>query len=207
VFGRRRDVALTLRCAVSFAVNWLAPRLPDWLDHQPGRSIRILSSVWNDPADKGSFDLDIRYGTGDWPGCVSHRLTWETLAPLCVPGLRLATPDDLRHQRLLHVLGYQDGWGVWLNAAGARQVDAGRGLHLDTSLTAFAIAAQGGGVALGRSSLVAPELAAGRLLMPFDLAVPITEAFHLLLPEGGSRHPDAADFADWLLSKAEPQAS
>ena len=203
VFGRRRPSALTLRCAVSFAVNWLAPRLPDWLDRHPQRTIRILSSVWNDPADKGSFDLDIRYGTGDWPGWISHRLTHETITPLCAPGHHLITPDDLRHHRLLHVLGYQDGWGVWLNAAGTRQVDAGAGLHLDTSLTAFAIAAQGGGVALGRSSLAAPDLAAGRLVMPFARAVPITEAFHLLLPDSDSGHPDAAGFAEWLVAVAE----
>ena len=120
VFGRRRVSALTLRCAVSFAVNWLAPRLPDWL-----------------------------------------------------------------------------------NAAGARQVDAGAGLHLDTSLTAFAIAAQGSGVALGRSSLATPELASGRLVMPFTRAVPITEAFHLLRPDNDSGHPDAAGFVAWLVAVAE----
>lgn len=82
-------------------------------------------------------------------------------------------------------------------------MDAGAGLHLDTSLTAFAIAAQGGGVALGRSSLATPDLVAGRLVMPFARAVPITEAFHLLLPDSGSGHPDAAGFAEWLVAVAE----
>ena len=60
VFGRRRAEAMTLRCAVSFAVSWLAPRLPDFLDRFPDASIRIISSVWNDPFDKDSFDLDIQ---------------------------------------------------------------------------------------------------------------------------------------------------
>ncbi len=203
VFGQRRTNALTVRCAVSFAVNWLTPRLPDYLDRHPGKPIRLLSSVWNGALDSEDFDLDIRYGTGHWPGFNSHRLTWETITPLCAPGLGLTTPNDLRQHRLLHVLGYHEGWGIWLKAAEAQLVDAGSGLHLDTSLTAFELAAHGGGVALGRKSLAGHALASGRLIAPFDLAVPIDEAFHLVKPAGSSTHPDAELFVDWLLCVAD----
>ena len=202
VFGQRRTQALTVRCAVSFAVNWLAPQLPDYLARHPGKTIRLLSSVWNEPFDAEDIDLDIQYGTGDWPGCNSHRLTWETITPLCAPGLGLVTPQDLRHHRLLHVLGYQQGWGTWLRAAGLTGVDAGSGLHLDTSLTAFELAAQGAGVALGRTSLGGHALSQGRLIAPFPLAVPIDEAFHIVEPAGGPRHPDAAAFTLWLTEIA-----
>ncbi len=202
VFGQRRSSALTLRCAVSFAVNWLTPRLPDYLNRHPGKTLRLLSSVWNDAFDAQDFDLDIQYGTGHWPGFNSHRLTWETLTPLCAPGLVLRAPEDLRHHRLLHVLGYHEGWGIWLNAAGAHQVDAGSGLHLDTSLTAFELAAHGGGVALGRKSLAGHALASGRLVAPFGLRVPIDEAFHLVQLAGSSNHPDAERFVTWLLATA-----
>lgn len=206
VFGRRQTEALTLRCAVSFAAAWLAPRLPEYLDLNPGISIRVISSVWSDPFDKDAFDLDIQYGTGDWLGFTSHRLTHETITPLCAPDLAarlpLHSPHDLRHHRLLHVLGYQEGWGIWLNAAGARLVDPGQGLQLDNSLTAFEISAQGGGVALGRSSLAQRDLANGRLVAPFALAVPIEEAFHLLQPEATKGHPDAASFVQWITSRA-----
>ena len=202
VFGGRRNAALTVRCAVSFAVNWLMPRLPDYLDRHPGNAVRLLSSVWNEPFDAEDVDLDIQYGTGDWPGCTSHRLTWETITPLCAPDCKPTTPDELRHHRLLHVLGYHEGWGIWLKAAGATRVDAGSGLHMDTSLTAFELAAQGAGVALGRSSLASHAFAAGRLVAPFALAVPIDESFHLVEPAGGPRHPDAAAFTDWLTRTA-----
>jgi len=211
VFGQRRTSALTVRCAVSFAVNWLSPRLPDYLDGHPDKTIRLLSSVWNDAFDIGDFDLDIQYGNGHWPGFNSHRLSWETVTPLCAPDLptriALNKPEDLRHHRLLHVLGYQEGWGIWLKAADAHHVDAGSGLHLDTSLTAFELAANGGGVALGRKSLAQHALASGRLVAPFDLALPIDEGFHVLQPAGNSTHPDAAYFVDWLLSVAHTKES
>ncbi|THD85488.1 LysR family transcriptional regulator [Aliigemmobacter aestuarii] len=200
VFGQRRNSALTVRCAVSFAVNWLMPRLPDFLDRHPGRPVRLLSSVWNEPFDAQDIDFDIQYGTGDWPGSNSHRLTWETITPLCAPGCPLQTPEDLCRHRLLHVLGYHEGWGLWLKAAGVKGIDAGSGLHLDTSLTAFELAAQGAGIALGRSSLAEHAIASGRLIAPFALAIPIDEAFHLVEPAGGSRHPDAAAFSSWLVA-------
>ncbi|MFM2390991.1 MAG: hypothetical protein RLZZ437_2546 [Pseudomonadota bacterium] len=210
VFGQRRSSALTLRCAASFAVNWLAPRLPTYFHRYPGKTVRVLSSVWNEAGDAADFDLDIQYGLGPWPGFNSQRLTWETITPLCAPdlpaSLALTHPDDLRHHRLLHVLGYHEGWGIWLKAAGAQDVDAGSGQYMDTSLMAFEIAAQGGGVALGRASLAAQALASGRLIAPFGLAVPVDEAFHLIRPAGSNGHPDTDEFVDWLMSCASARS-
>lgn len=210
VFGRRKGAPLTVRAAVSFAVASLAPRLPAFLAQHPRKIIRVISSVWNDSFDKDMFDLDIRYGTGPWPGYTSSRLTWDCITPLCAPNVLdqnpgLKIPDDLRHHRLLHVLGYQEGWGRWLAAAGLTgpdlRLDPGQGLQLDTSLAAFQIAAFGGGVALGRGALAAQDIASGRLVAPFGLQVQVAEAFHLLQPLGGDDHPDAQLFTDWLLSE------
>jgi LysR family transcriptional regulator, glycine cleavage system transcriptional activator len=204
VFGKRRSEALTIRCAVSFAVNWLSPRLPGFMVSHPATRLRILSSVWSDAFDASAFDLDIQYGTGRWPGVTSRRLTQEAITPLCAPALarRLKQPDDLAGERLLHVLGYQEGWGVWLKAAGAAAVDPGSGLQLDTSLTAFDLAARGAGVALGRTSLSADLRKAGSLVAPFGLDLPIDEAFHVLVPQAPQAHPDAALFVAWLTEAA-----
>lgn len=206
VFGPRRAGVLTLRCAVAFAVNWLAPRLPTFLDANPDISLRVISTVWNGPFDSDAFDLDIQYGTGLWAGFRSHRLTQERLTPVCSPDLGLTLAADLRGQRLLHVLGYQEGWGLWLKAAGVQGVDAGQGLQLDNSLTALELARLGGGVALGRSSLAARDLAEGRLVAPFALALASAEGFHLLEPSLGKGHAKAARLVDWITAEAAQDA-
>lgn len=205
VFGGRRAPELTVRCAVSFAVNWLAPRLPTFFRRHPDVNVRLVSSVWNDAFDQDMFDLDIQYGTGSWTGARSHRLTWETITPLCTSSLAdtLASPDDLRSQRLLHVMGYQQGWGTWLQAAGAHAINPGQGLQCDTSLSAFEIAAHGGGVALGRLSLASRERESGRLVAPFGLDVAIDEAFYLLEPSSQNLHDDAVCFKQWLIESAD----
>ena len=205
VFGNRRTEMLTVRAPVALAVNWIAARLPAFLDLYPKLPIRLVSSVWNADFEPERYDLDIRYGLGKWTGFKAEQLSWEVLEPICLPQVakRLVTPDDLAGERLLHVLGYQEGWSTWLAAANATRVNAGSGAHFDTSLMAFEVAANGGGVALGRPSMAAKELASGRLVRPFDLEVPVREAFYLLSPDEGMAHPDAAIFRTWLLAQAQ----
>ncbi len=205
VFGRQWGAVVTVRCAVSFAVNWLAPRLPDFMARHPGAKIRLVSRVWGDSDDGSPVDLDIQYGSGSWPHAVCHRLTHDALQPLCAPSSvqGLQVPGDLQGQRLLHVIGYREGWATWLNAAGVRDVDPGGGLQCDTSLMAYEIAAQGGGVALGRTSLAGKDVGLGRLVAPFALAVPVDEAFYLMTPVEGGLPADARLFVAWLLAQAQ----
>jgi LysR family transcriptional regulator, glycine cleavage system transcriptional activator len=204
VFGPPQDDLLTIRCAVSFSVNWLAPRLPRFLAQHPSSRLRILSSVWADPFDAEAFDLDIQYGNGTFAGAKSHRLTRETITPLCAPDLvsRLSAPNDLADQRLLHVQGYQEGWGTWLAAARASRVDPGQGIQTDTSLTAYALACEGAGVALGRTSLEGPYRNSGQLVAPFALEVPISEGFFLLEPAATTAQRGVRPFVEWLVSEA-----
>ncbi len=204
LFGGRNSEKLSVRAPISFAVKWLAARLPNFLAAHPKTNVRIISSVWAEDFEAERYDLDIRYGFGRWPGFKTDRLTWEVLEPLCLPEIaaRLHTPNDLAKERLLHVLGYQEGWASWLKAAGATGVNAGSGLHLDTSLMAFEVAANGGGVALGRRSMSGTELTSGRLVRPFDPALPIDECFYLVAPEKGPMHPGTELFRAWLLAEA-----
>ena len=204
VFGNRRTEMLTIRAAIGFAVNWIAPRLPGFFAAHPAIAVRIVSSVWTEPAEGETFDLDIRYGTGHWRGFRADRLSHEVLEPLCTPRIAhtLHTPDDLASHRLLHVLGYQEGWATWLEAAGATRVAAGSGTQFDTSLMAFEVAAAGGGIGLGRTSMAQKEYDTGRLVRPFALAVPVAEAFYLTSPQGGFDHPHAPIFRNWIIAEA-----
>lgn len=207
VFGNRRSEILTLRAPIGFAVNWLAPRMPGFLDRFPTVPVRLVTSVWSGDSEAERVDLDIRYGHGQWTGCRADRLCWDRMTPLCAPGVaaRLTRPDDLAGERLLHVLGFQEGWPTWLAAAGAARVDPGAGLHFDTSLMALEVAAAAGGVTLGRSSMAAPLVAAGRLVRPFALELPAREAFFLISWPDRIEHPHLPQFRDWLLAEAEAE--
>jgi LysR family transcriptional regulator, glycine cleavage system transcriptional activator len=207
VFGSRHSQMLTVRSSVSFSVNWLAPRLGKFTKLHPDKPLRLVSSVWNEEFEPGQFDFDIRYGLGNWRGLMSDRLTWDTITPLCSPKLlkgskALKKPADLINVNLLHVMGYEEGWGIWLSAAGVKNVNPGQGLQFDSSLAAFEVAGAGAGVALARSSIAEKELRSGRLAAPFALKLPVDEAFHLISQGYGRPHPDAPAFRDWIIGEA-----
>jgi len=206
VFGTSGGELLTLRAPLGYSVNWLGPRLHRFFDRHPDIDLRIVSSIWSEELDRERFDLDVRYGSGHWPGYRADRVSYETLEPLCAPSLAegdcgLKSPQDLVHHKLLHVLGYEEGWGRWLQEAEVEGIDAGKGLHFGTSVMAFQIAAFGGGVALGRASMVEHGVTQGRLVRPCDHPVAVSEAFYLLAPEDRRIHPHAVLFQAGLLEE------
>ncbi|MEM8651134.1 MAG: LysR family transcriptional regulator [Pseudomonadota bacterium] len=211
VFGMRRAEILTVRCAIAFSVLWLNQRLPAYLKEHPEMPVRIISSIWNDDPNPQSYDLDIQYGSDRWPGYESDRLTHEWLSPVCHPDLLkgkdgLRELDDLQNFKLIHVMGYEEGWGRWLQSLKLQHIDSGKGYHVDNSPLAYELAEQKAGIALARKSLANELINSGKLVEPFSHRVDIDEGFHLLSPRVGKGkigiHPHAANFREWILHEA-----
>lgn len=207
IFGHGHRSALSIRSSLVFFTHWIAPRLPRFKARHPHVSIRVASNIWVDETEFDA-DLEIRYGQGRWPGMRAERLTWDTLVPVCSPTLisadcPLQRPPDLARHPLLHVLGYEEGWGYWLQKNNAERVDSSRGMQFDTLISALTMAELGQGVALARSSLVKHLLDEGRLVAPLGCQVPTKEAFYLVYPSHSLVNPDAAAFAQWLCEEAQ----
>lgn len=206
IFGQGKSRALTLRCNLVFFTSWLAPRIHRFRERYPDIGIRFTSNIWVDEDNKES-DMEIRYGKGQWPGLEADRLTWDSLFPVCSPKLAdglppPAKPEDLADYTLLHVIGYEEGWGYWLDQTGYSQMKCRQELQFDTLISALEMARQGAGIALGRSSLVKELMARGELVSPFDLPVATSEAFYLVRPEHRYIHPHAEIFRAWIMEEA-----
>ena len=94
---------------------------------------------------------------------------------------------------------------MWMQAAGIKDFDDRSGLHFgQTSLTIQA-ALDGHGVALGDSNLVADDLAAGRLVKPFELSLKAPAAFgyHVITRPDLKDAPMVEAFRDWVLAEAK----
>lgn len=207
LFGKGRRQQLTVRVNLVFFTTWLAPRLARFRARWPEVGLHFTSNIWLDERAKEA-DMEIRYGQGVWPGLRSSRLTWDELFPVCSPllingELPPASPEALAAHTLLHVIGYEEGWGYWLNQTGFHHVDPSRGMQFDTLITALEMATLGHGLALGRTSLVAGMLASGRLLAPFEQRIATSEAFYLACPAHQYISPQAEAFWSWLVEEAE----
>jgi LysR family glycine cleavage system transcriptional activator len=205
IFGQRNRRHLKVRGSLSFLHYWLAPRLADFCREYPQIDIRYISNIWVKEPD-GEDDLEIRWGCGEWSGLHAQRLTWDILQPVCSPTLManspIHEPRDLMNHSLLHVLGYEEGWGYWLKRVGAGDVDYSRGLQFDTLISTIRMAELGQGVALARSSVVEDLLKSGQLVAPFNHRIEASESFYLVHEQNEVLSPDAAHFSTWLVAQA-----
>lgn len=207
VFGHSRTELVTIRATPGFGEFWLAPRLGDLYANHPEVEVRVTSTIWNAEFMETGVDLEVRYGTDEWPELETRRLTREYLVPVCAPSMadRVGRdPRRLADERLLHVDGFRNGWAEWLQHAGAAaEVDAGSGSHFDTAILPIRLACEGLGIALGRWSLVERHIHDGRLVQPFDVPMPVDEAFYMAWPGEEPLRPEAVTVRDWLLRIAE----
>lgn len=211
---------LTLSTVPSFAAKWLVPRLGRFRDAHPEIDLRISASLRLVDLVREDFDVAIRMGRGDYPGLRVDALFGEVMFPVCSPHLLagpkpLSRPEDLRHHVLLHDVDVSasaftavpQAWRLWLERAGVQGIDVERGPVFQDSAMLLDAAAEGQGVALGRSALVAADLAAGRLVKPFDISLPFELTYYLVCPEATADRPKIAAFRAWLLAEAQEQGS
>jgi LysR family glycine cleavage system transcriptional activator len=206
---RGHDNGGTLICRVpsSFSIQWLVPRLERFHVSHPAVNIRLLAMRRMAEAGDPEADIQIQNGVGTWPDVECLLLMREQVFPVCSPALLvgasgITSVESLARQTLLHVSGYRENWGRWFAAAGRSGLAVKPGLHFDQSVTAIHAAVNGFGVALGRSALVAGEIAAGRLVAPFDMKLPAKDAYWITYRKACAGRPNVQAFRDWLLMEA-----
>ncbi|MBW7969388.1 transcriptional regulator GcvA [Bradyrhizobium sp. BR 10289] len=207
------DKVLTVSTLASLAAKWLLPRLTDFQEQHPGIDVRITTSTSLVDFQRDDVDAAIRYGRGQWPGLRADWLMADELFPVCSPSLLrgdkpLRQPEDLRGYPLLHTSNANsDDWRLWLTAAGL-PADIARqpGITFDMIFMTIQAAIDGIGVAMGRTSYVQDDIAKGRLVVPFKIALPADAGFYLVSPEGRREAPKLAAFRQWIVAATQNKA-
>jgi LysR family transcriptional regulator, glycine cleavage system transcriptional activator len=203
------DKVLTVSTLASLAAKWLLPRLTAFQQAHPGIDVRITTSTSLVDFKNDDVDVAIRYGRGHWPGVRTEWLMADEAFPVCSPALLsgsrpLRTPEDLREHVLLHTTNYDDDWRQWLTAAGMpSDISKQPGITFDLILMTVQAAIDGIGVAMGRTSYVQDDIAKGRLIVPFNIALPADAGFYLVSPEGAADPPKLKAFRPWLIASAK----
>lgn len=197
---------LTVTTTDSFASSWLVPRLRRFREAHPEVEIRLTTSDRMVDLAREDIDIAIRFGSGKWPDHHIEVLFEEDVFPVCSPALvatgpPLNGPADLRHHTLIHDDMIPD-WATWLRAAGvADQVDFTKGPYYTRSNLVIQAAIAGEGIALGRSALVATDMAEGRLVKPFEFSLPSEYCFYFVCLPGAIERAKVAAFRDWLFEE------
>jgi LysR family glycine cleavage system transcriptional activator len=207
-----RDGVLTVSTTASLAAKWLVTRVAGFQEANPGIEVRLSTSSHLVDFQREEVDMAVRYGLGSWPGLRANWLMAEDIFPVCSPSLltgenALRTPADLDHHTLLHASASREDWQLWLTAAGLpASIAARRGLTFDQSFMTSQAAVEGLGVAMGRARLVEADIAAGLLVVPFDVVLPTDAGYYIVAPEATADAPKIALFRQWLIGSVDPGA-
>lgn len=199
---------LTVSVSPNFAAKWLVARIGRFTEAYPDIDLRLSASLRHVDLHREDVDVAVRHGEIDqWPDLDAVCLMAETLFPVCSPSLMegphpIDRPENLAHHTLIHLDNRED-WIKWLDFAGMDGIDLSKGAVFNQTSLALDAAAGGQGVALGRSALAAPELLAGRLVKPFEPALPVDYSYYIVCPKTTADRPKIKAFRDWIISEAK----
>ncbi|MEO8673589.1 MAG: transcriptional regulator GcvA [Tahibacter sp.] len=197
---------LSLSVLPSFAAAWLVVRLGGFLARHPDIELNLQSSTNLADFRNDGIDVAIRWGNGPWPGLRCDKLLDDELFPVLSTQLAphgLKTPEQLLELPLVRIKQQSrlNDWVRWFAAAGIRITEPRRGPIFDDTELAVRAAAQGQGVVLARSSLVAARLASGELIAPFAMRIPALYAYYLVCPETHAEKPSVQQFRAWIIEE------
>ncbi|TIX88587.1 LysR substrate-binding domain-containing protein [Rhizobium sp. P44RR-XXIV] len=209
-----RSVAVSV--SPEFSSQWLASRLPDFCQRHPAIELKMAVGYQRPDFRPGGIDLAIWLGHAD-AGLVEEVLLADEEFVVSSPELskRLPPRNAIRAAPLLRYAGMSHtilDWQRWheqitggIGEAGAH-FDIIRAVENSEQFESFAemleACREGRGFALVRSSLVARDIAEGKLVRCFVEVQPAPVSYNLLYPPNALENPSAALFRNWLLSQA-----
>ncbi|MBV9287190.1 MAG: transcriptional regulator GcvA [Hyphomicrobiales bacterium] len=201
--------------------KWLAPRLYRFSLAHPEIDVRVSSSLHNANFTTDGVDAAIRNlpvpGVKTRDGARDEALEVEmllelSLVPVCSPALvnkhgPFTSPDMLKRAPLIHdeslaARASVPTWAHWFEAAGVKDADVSRGLRFSSADHALDATVEGAGVLLAFDALAYDDLRTGRLVTPFDLALPSRRAYAFVCLKSRRDSAKVRAFRAWLMEEA-----
>jgi LysR family glycine cleavage system transcriptional activator len=162
--GRRK---LIVSANVSLSTMWLARRLAEFSALHPDTSVNAIVQMEEPDFVRYGIDLAIVHVPESALRPEDVVLLREEVFPVCSPDMLPLASQGACHCRLLQET-YEDSpevdWRNWALELGLPRNLEAKIVRYSTFSQAISAAVGGAGIALGRSPLIDPELASGRLI-------------------------------------------
>lgn len=209
--------SLCISALPSVLSKWLAPRIYTWRRDHPEIDI-FLDGTHSEPSHDGNhIDFRITYGERIDQSRTRAELFHDKVVPVCSPALTrgrvLAHPRDILEYPLLSIdwlpkFSSPPSWRDWC-AVNDVDDDGVRNTQLVFSLSSLAIQAaiDGEGFVLAQTSMIAADVAAGRLVIPFPAGVALLSPYFVTWQASAFDHPHCRAFHRWILTQGREQQS
>ncbi|AZC26287.1 transcriptional regulator GcvA [Pseudomonas sessilinigenes] len=200
---------VTINVRPSFAVRWLIPRLPQFMAQYPQIHPEVVTSTLPPDPARETFDLVIRRGRSGWAAALQpQRLLDDEILVVAAPALLhdtpLHSPKDLARHTLLVSRTRLSDWSKWLEHCRLKPLRNPPTLHFDHMHFVLQACVDGLGLSLCPASLLAKDLASGRLVCPLpQLRQPLTHYYYALACDAA---PEAQVFINWMQAQIQHDA-
>ena len=198
-----------LRVAVTptFSRELLLPRLAGFRHQYPDIELTLQVAIPQMDVVAEEADLELRFGTGPYPGLEQVRLLSDEITPVCSAGYEaefgpfeqsFSTAGEVARVRLIR--SPLEPWATWFRACDRALAEPAEGAQFNDTGLMLDSAAAGFGVTLTRLRLHlgAAWLNSGRLVRLPPRAVPSPHHHFLCWKAGTLRRWECAAFVDWL---------
>ncbi|YCI06653.1 LysR family transcriptional regulator (plasmid) [Ensifer sp. D2-11] len=210
----RNETGIVLSALTSVANKWVNRKIFDWHSLCPESSVRILGQEQEPRIGIEQVDFRITYGRRSYVHEHVANLFTDWVVPACSPALIanrvLDCPQDILKFPLLNVEWEADykaspQWKDWASLINADGRQTFSGLSFTLSSSAIDAAANGRGFVLAQISMVQDEVAAGSLMVPFDIRMKLPEGYYLAWDRAALEKPFGQRFHKWLVGIAKQQ--
>ncbi len=210
---RQDSARVTVTTTFGFASIWLIPRLARFRLAHPDIDIHLSASNEIVDLERSRIHIAVRYCAPELAPAGAVKLFDDEVIPVCAPALvqraerPLRRPSDLSAHVLLRLDGADArmptmSWRAWLEAMNLADMKPAGELwfsHYDQMIQA---ALDGQGVALCGAPLVAEQLRAGKLAVPFDRRMASPRAYYVVVTPDAARRREVDSFVAWLSAEA-----
>lgn len=191
---------LVISCLGTLAMKWLIPRLPAFLDANPGVRVRILESHAPVDFSQGGLHAAIRIRQGRaQPGLRSLAFMPQHLGPVLSPALfddLGGRPAELLDLPRLHSETHPPAWDDWARLAGINLPPASLDRAFEHNSYMLEAAAAGLGIAVAPWAFAQADIERGRLVAPWGFERETAEIVYLRPAAAENRMADR--FGAWL---------
>lgn len=189
---------LEIACVGTLATKWLIPRLPTFLEQNPGASVRIVDA--NGPTSELNFALQLGHDAPE----DAHEVTTflrRYHGPVLAPTAGSPPPSAAEIMAMPRLISrtYRGEWTHWAQGAGVELAPPSRVVEFDRYLHTMGAASAGIGTALASWFGVKSEIEAGALIAPLGFIEALTPC--VFVSARPHADPLANLFRDWLIEE------
>jgi LysR family glycine cleavage system transcriptional activator len=188
--------AVQVQCNITFAVNWLAPRLPAFRAEHPDVQLNIFTELWEPQEMAEGAAVEIRFSLRPADTVRTELLRRDHYYPVCAPGFGVDL-ETLQEKPLYDCSNLLSNWASWADDQ-ALTWEKLNITYATTYLVCLSAAMAGGGLCLAHDTIADRLIEQGLLVAPFKHRAEMPEAYYLLLSPQAEETPGAVAFANWI---------